>query len=92
MYPTVVIVLVETHRSMADICEVGLSDVSNFAGSTTFEARPATLGHLSFADGTTYSTMDSESESQRPRVSQSQDGQEYCLEKDILEIKESDWH
>ena len=87
-----VIVLVETHRSMTDICEVGLSDAGNFEDSMSFETRPPTLGHLSFADGTAYSTMDSVSESQRPSLSQSQDGQEYCLEKVILEIKESDRH
>ena len=87
MYPTVVIVLVEKQRSMTDICEVSSSNASNNARPVASEARPATLGHLSFAVGSTYSTTDSESESQRPRVSQSQDGPEYRLEKVTLEIR-----
>ena len=84
MYPTVVMVLVETHRSMTDICEIGPSDASNLAGPRAFETRAATLGHLSFA--ATYSTMDSESESQRPLASQSQDRSE--KKKVILGTKE----
>ena len=84
MYPTVVIVLVEKQRSMTDICEVSSSNASNSACPIASEARAATLGHLSFAVGSTCSTMDSESESRSPRVSQSQDR---LLEKVILEIR-----
>ena len=90
MYPTVIIVLVEKHRSMTDICEAGTSDASGLAGLMASEPRPATLGHISFAVGSTYRTMDGESESQRPHVSQSQDREAYSLGNTILDIKGSD--
>ena len=63
MYPTVVIVLVETQRSilrsMPDIYEISLSNATKLAAS---EARPATPGHLSFAVGSVHSTTDNETE------------------------------
>ena len=45
MYPTVVILLVETQRSMVDVCEVSPS------GPVAPDARPTTLGHLSCVVG-----------------------------------------
>ena len=77
MYPTVVMVLVETQRSMADICEISPSNASRLAGPVASEARPATLGHLSFAVGPVHSATDNEAESQRSRALQSQGGQEH---------------
>ena len=88
MYPTVVIVLVETQRSMADICEIGPPNASQLAGPVASEARPATLGHLSFAVGPVHTT-DDEAESQRSCVLQSQGGQEHGLQDVILEVKEN---
>jgi len=87
MYPTVVVVLVETQRSMTDICEV--SSATKIAGPAPPESRPATLGHLSFAVGPMHSTIDIELESQWPPALQSQDGEEHGIEKVILEMKES---
>jgi len=90
MYPTVVIVLVETQRSMADICEISPSNASKVAAAPVgSEARPATPGHLSFAGEPVHSTTDNEAESQRSRALQSQGGQEHGLEEVILEVKES---
>ena len=64
MYPTVVIVLVETQRSMVDVCEIHTSNASTLAGPVASESRPTTLGHLSFAVRPGHSTTDSEAESQ----------------------------
>ena len=86
MYPTVVIVLVETQRSMTDVCEISPSNASKFAGPVASEARSATLGHISFAVGPVHSATDDEAEPQRL---QSQGGQERGLEEIILEAKES---
>ena len=89
MYPTVLMILVETQRLMtADICE-SLGNANKPAGPQASEARPATSGHLYFADGPIRATMHNESESQHLRTWQSQHGQEHNLEKDILEVKES---
>ena len=63
MYPTVVILLIETQRSMTDICEISPSNASKYAGPGASEARPATPGHLSFAVGPIYSTTDNKAES-----------------------------
>ena len=84
MYPTIVIILVETQRSITDICEISVLNASKFSGPVTSEARAATFGHLSFT--VLNSTMDSEAESLRSRASQSEDVQERGLEKVILEI------
>ena len=94
MYPTVVIILVETQRSMTDVCEISASNPSQFAGPPmTSGARAAVLGHLAFAVGPVYSTTDDEAESQRSRALQSQAGQVHGSEGDILEVKgESSWH
>ena len=81
MYPTVVIVLVETQRSMADVCEISPSDASRLAGPLACESRPATLGRLSFAVGLVH-TAGNEAGSQRSRALQSQGRQERGLEVD----------
>lgn len=88
MYPTLVIVLVETQRSMVDICEIIPSNASKFAGPQVSEARPATFGHLSSKVRPIHSMMDNDSESQRCRALQNQDEQEHDPEKVILEVKE----
>ena len=86
MYPTIVVVLVETQRSMTDICEIGPSNASKIAGSVAFdhEARAATLGHLSFAAaGPISSEMDNEAESPPSCELQGRGVQERGLEKAI---------
>ena len=88
MYPTVVIVLVETQRSMVDVCEINLFNTSGkLRAPVASEARPGTLGPLSFAIGPIHSKTDDEAESRRSRVLQSQGGQEHGLEDVILEVK-----
>ena len=84
MYPTVVILLVETQRSMADICEISSSSAGRLAGPVVSEAHPATLGHLSFA--VMNSTTDNDTKSLSSRASHSGDVQERDLEKVILEV------
>ena len=89
MYPTMVIILVETQRSMMDVCEISPSNTSKFPGRV---ARPAILGHLSpLPSGQSiHSTMDVEAGPLRSRALQSQGGQEYGLLGElILEVKES---
>jgi len=68
MYPTVVIVLVESQRSMADICDISPSIASKVAGSPGSQDRAATLGHLSFAVGQVHSMMNNKLESQHSRA------------------------
>ena len=80
MYPTVVIVLVETQRSIMDVCEISPSITSKLARPMASEAYPATLGRLSFAVGPVHSTTDDEAESQRSRALQSQGGREHNLD------------
>jgi len=86
MYPTVVIVLVETQRSMTDICEIDPSNASKSAGPVASEVRPASLGPLSFAVGPVYSTTDNEAESQSSRTLQSQSRQKCGPEEVITEL------
>ena len=86
MYPTVVVVLVETRRSMMDVCEFSPSNESKLAGPVASEARPATLGHRPFAVGPVHSTTDDEAESQRSHALQSQGGEEHGLEEVIPEV------
>ena len=71
MGPTVIIVLVETKRSMTDIFEISPSNTVKFAGPVVSEARPVTLGHLPFAVGPVRSTADNQAESQRSRFIES---------------------
>ena len=59
-YSIVVILLVETQRSMADVCDFSPSNASKLAGTVASEARLATLGHLSFAVGPIHTMMDNE--------------------------------
>ena len=75
MYPTIVIVLVETQRSMTDICEISLPNISRLAGpaASDHEARAENLRHPSFAVGPIYSAMDDEAESPPFRALQSRD-------------------
>ena len=90
MYPTVVILLVETQRSMTDVCEISPSNAIKLAGPVAPEARPATSGHPSLAVGLVYSSTDNEAETQRPRALGSRGGQEHDLEEGvILEVNES---
>ena len=61
MYPTIVIVLVNSQRSMVDT--YGFTNVLNKKQGETLdvEARPATVGHLSFVvsdDTSTYVASD----------------------------------
>ena len=85
-----VIVLVETRRSVVDVCEINLSNTSGKLGAPVgSEALPGTLGRISFAIGPVHSKTDDEAESQRSRVFQSQGGQENRPEQVILEVKES---
>ena len=86
MYPTAIIVLLETQRSMVDICEIGTPIATNLAVS---EARPATVGHLSFAVEPVHSTADNEAESQLSHTLRSQGEEGHGLEEVILEVKES---
>jgi len=65
MYPTVVIILVETQRSMADVYDISPSNASKLGGPVASEARPATLGHFSFAVGPIHSMTDNEAECTR---------------------------
>ena len=89
MYPTLVIVLVETQRSMTNICEIGPSNARKSAGPVASRAHPATLGPLSFAVGPVHTTTDDEAESQRWHALQSQGGQEHDSGEVILEVKNS---
>ena len=89
MYPTVVILLIETQRSMTDICEISLSNGSKTADLVAAEAHPATLGYLSFAVGPAHSvTRDDKVESQCSPGLWSQGRQEYSTEVN-LDVKES---
>ena len=89
MYPTVVIVLIETQRSITDVCEISSSNASKPGGPVSSKARPATLGCLSFAVEPVLTTTDNETESRQSLALQSQDGQEQGLENFIGEVKES---
>ena len=83
MYPTVVILLVETQRLMTDICEI------NTSNAAAFEAHLATSGHLSSATGPVRTTMNNAADSQHPRALQSHGGRELGLEDILREVKDS---
>ena len=89
MYPTLVMVLVETRCSMTDMWEISPSNVSQIAGPVASEDCPAILGHLFFTASQIHSTMDSEVESQPLWALRAQDGQEHESENVIVEVKES---
>ena len=88
MYPTIVVILVETQRSMTDIYEIGIPNTSRLAGrlESDHEARSTTLGHPSLAVGPINGVMDNEAESRLSRTLQSQDMQERDFEKVIAGI------
>ena len=75
MYPTVVMLLVETQRSMANVCEISPSNASKFAAPVASEARPSTLRHLSFAAGPVHTTTDNKAKSRRSHALCRQGGQ-----------------
>ena len=88
MYPTVVMVLVQTQRSMVDVCDIIPSNASKLMGPVAPEARPATLGRLPYLVRPVHTTtMDDEAESQRSRALQSHGRQERGLDEDILEVE-----
>ena len=61
MYPTMVVVLVESQRSMTDVCGVNQSNAAQAVELGPSEARAATLGHpISFAVGPNQYTMNRE--------------------------------
>ena len=77
MYPTAIVVLVETQRSIADVCEISPLNTSRLVRPMASEARPATLGHLSLTVRPPHSMTDNEAESQLSRALQSHAGREY---------------
>ena len=83
MIVPLVVVLVETQRSMADICEISPLNASKFAGLVAFQAEACapTLDseYIPFSFASIHSTMENELESH-----QSTDGQEHGLEKASL--------
>ena len=84
MYPTIVVVMVETQRSMVDICEIGQSTANKVPGvvASDPEAHAIALGHLSHAGaGPINIVMENEGESRSSRALQRQDVQEHGLEK-----------
>ena len=83
MYPTIVIVLVETQCSMTDIC-VGLSNASRLAGPVPSEFHAATLGHPPIPVGAVNSAVYNEADPPPSRLLQSRDVQERGLEKVVL--------
>ena len=81
MYPTVVILLVETQRSMMDVCEISPSDAPS---KVTAPAGPEDL----FYDRANGPSRTSK-ESLCSRALQSQCRQEHSLDEVVLEVKES---
>ena len=73
MYPTVVIIIVETQRSMADICELSSSTQSCGSGGSIF---PATSKRQTITTG-------KESRYERSCTFQVEDGHQYDREKII---------
>jgi len=73
---------------MMDICEISPSNTRKIAGpvSSDHKARPATLDNLSFAVGSTDSTMDDKTESLPSHTLRSHVVQEHGLEKVIYEV------
>ena len=88
MYPTAVMVLVQTQRSMVDICEISPSNTSKFTGPVASEARPETLERppMWFNRPVHNPMMDNEAESQCSSALQRHSGPEHGLDEDILEV------
>ena len=80
MYPTLVVVLVETQRSMMEICDIIPSSEGKVEGPVGSEAHSSTLGRLSFAVGSVRSVTDNEAEYQCSLALRSQAEQERGLE------------
>ena len=91
MYPTVVIVLVETQRSMTDIYEISQSNASKLDTPVASETLPATIGHFSFDVTSVHSTTDNEAESQRSRALGGAGWQEHGLEGVLGERRALGW-
>ena len=89
MYPTVVMLLIETQLSMTNICEISEISPSNATAPVASEARRKSLGPVSFTVRPVYSTTADETESQRSSTLQSQGGQEYGLDEVIFGVQES---
>ena len=88
MYPTVVMVLVDTQRSMMDVCEISPSNASKLAGPVSSEAHPATSGQIFFAAGQpVHSTTEKEAGSQSSCTLQSQGAEDHGLDEVIFEVK-----
>ena len=52
MYPTIVIIVVESQRSIADVYSIHTADLRAHCHQSAMEhGRAATIGHLSFAAG-----------------------------------------
>ena len=73
MYPTVVMLLVETQRSMTDICDISALNASKLAAPVASEAHSPSLEHFSFAVEPIQSTTGDEAASRRSRALRSQD-------------------
>ena len=84
------IVLIETQRSMTDICEIDLSNGSKPTDPVTSEAHLATLGYLPFAVKPAHSVAtDKAAESRCLRDLRSQGRRGYDMDGVILDAKES---
>ena len=82
MYPTTVVVLVESQRSMTDVCGISPSNATRVVArvASEHEARAATLGHLSFAAGPNPSLTDGESIATLPLQSRYSNGHEHDVD------------
>ena len=92
MYPTVIVLLVESQRSVMDNIAINPSVASKLAGPVPSETCSEILGHFSFVTWPIDNTMENKPESQHSRASESQDGQECGLGDPIepeIEVKES---
>ena len=92
MYPTVVMLLLDTRGSMEDVCEISPLNASQLAGPVVSEARSHLQANspLRCVVRPVHSTMDDKSGFQCLHALQSQGGQEHSLEEIILKVKKSD--
>jgi hypothetical protein len=91
IYPTAVIVLVESQRSMVDVYGITPTDLTKGSGSATREARAATLGHLSFATAPGQSMNDIESvDGEKSRILRGYSEGESTLGKPIDSVDKED--
>jgi hypothetical protein len=71
MYPALVIVIINKHRSIVDTFSFNANNMNN-DGSSTYqpaEYRPATIGNLAFVVPTTTSGMESSVDIESPKTS-----------------------